>query len=99
MGPKIKTIDLFCGCGGMSYGLETTGINIVASVDIWDKAVNSYNSNYDYKAVCKDLTQYAPEQMANDFKIPRGSIDLIVGGAPCQGFSMAGRRNKNGPRT
>lgn len=82
----------------MSHGLERAGINIVASVDIWDKAVDSYNSNYDHIAICKDLTKYDPAQIENDFTIRPNSIDLVAGGPPCQGFSMAGRRDKNDPR-
>jgi len=41
----MNAIDLFCGCGGMSRGLVDAGINIVAGIDIWDKAVNNYNKN------------------------------------------------------
>ena len=39
---KLNVLDLFCGCGGMSKGLEQSGLNIVAGIDIWDKAIESY---------------------------------------------------------
>ena len=43
---KLNVIDLFCGCGGMSKGLSDAGLNIIAGIDSWDKAVESYNKNY-----------------------------------------------------
>ena len=46
----------------------------------------------------KDLTQYTPNEFEEDSNIYRGDIDLLVGGPPCQGFSLAGRRDKNDPR-
>ena len=44
----INAIDLFCGCGGMSYGLTNAGINIIAGIDVWDVAINSYKKNLDH---------------------------------------------------
>ena len=58
----LNVIDLFCGCGGMSKGLTDAGLNIVAGIDIWDKAVVSYNKNFEHKAYCEDLTQLSPEK-------------------------------------
>ena len=48
---KLNVIDLFCGCGGMSKGLTDAGLNVIAGIDIWDKAVESYNKNYHHKAI------------------------------------------------
>lgn len=39
----LNVIDLFCGCGGMSKGLSDAGLHIIAGIDIWDVAINSYN--------------------------------------------------------
>ena len=45
--PKsINIIDLFCGCGGMSKGLTDAGLNIIAGIDIWDKAINNYKKKF-----------------------------------------------------
>ena len=52
----LNVIDLFCGCGGMSKGLTDAGLNIIAGIDIWDKAIQSYNKNFEHKAYCEDLT-------------------------------------------
>jgi DNA (cytosine-5)-methyltransferase 1 len=46
----MNVIDLFSGCGGMSKGLTDAGLHIIAGIDIWDKAVESYNHNFEHKA-------------------------------------------------
>jgi DNA (cytosine-5)-methyltransferase 1 len=80
---SLNVIDLFCGCGGMSKGLTDAGLNIIAGIDIWDKAVESYNKNFDHKAYCEDLTQLPPEKF-NDLYNPKNkNIDVLVGGPPC----------------
>ncbi len=94
----LNVIDLFCGCGGMSKGLTDSGLNIIAGIDIWDKAVENYNKNFKHKAYCEDLTILTPEKFDNLYNNDKKTIDLIVGGPPCQSFSMAGRRDKNDPR-
>lgn len=80
---NINVLDLFCGCGGMSKGLEDAGLNIVAGLDIWDKAINSYKKNFSHLSVCEDINKLSPEIFESKYNIKRGSIDLIVGGPPC----------------
>ena len=41
----LNVIDLFCGCGGMSKGLVDSGLNVIAGIDIWDRAIESYNKH------------------------------------------------------
>ena len=93
---KINVLDLFCGCGGMSKGLEDAGFNIIAGIDVWDKAIESYKKNFKHLAICEDLTNLSPQELSIKYNIK--NIDLIVGGPPCQGFSMAGKRDKKDPR-
>jgi DNA (cytosine-5)-methyltransferase 1 len=95
---KINVLDLFCGCGGMSKGLTDAGLNIIAGIDIWDKAINSYKNNFDHQAICKDLTELSPEKFNELYNKKNNNIDLIVGGPPCQGFSIAGKRDTKDPR-
>jgi DNA (cytosine-5)-methyltransferase 1 len=94
----LNVIDLFCGCGGMSKGLTDAGFNIIAGIDIWDKAVESYNKNFEHKAYCQDLTKLPPEKFNELYNKENKSIDILVGGPPCQSFSIAGKRDKNDPR-
>ncbi len=94
----LNVIDLFCGCGGMSKGLTDAGLNVIAGIDIWDKAVESYNKNYHHKAYCADLTQMPPEKFNELYNKENKNVDILVGGPPCQSFSIAGKRDKNDPR-
>jgi len=94
----LNVIDLFCGCGGMSKGLTDAGLNVIAGIDIWDTAVESYNKNHHHKAYCADLTQLPPEKFNELYNKENKNIDILVGGPPCQSFSIAGKRDKNDPR-
>jgi DNA (cytosine-5)-methyltransferase 1 len=95
---KINVIDLFCGCGGMSKGLSDAGLHIIAGIDIWDKAILSYKKNFDHHAICEDLTKLPPEKWNELYNTKNETIDFIVGGPPCQGFSIAGKRDIKDPR-
>ena len=95
---SLRVLDLFCGCGGMSKGLEDAGLNIMAGLDIWDKAIDSYTQNFDHLSVCEDISKLSPDIFDTKYKIGKDNIDLIVGGPPCQGFSIAGKRDKKDPR-
>jgi DNA (cytosine-5)-methyltransferase 1 len=94
----LNVIDLFCGCGGMSKGIEDAGCNIIAGIDIWDKAIDSYKQNFNHIAICKDLKILPPEEFQKIYNTEDKKIDLIVGGPPCQSYSIAGKRDKKDPR-
>jgi DNA (cytosine-5)-methyltransferase 1 len=87
---KMKTVDLFCGCGGLSLGFQNTGFDIVAAYDNWKPAVDVYRVNFKHPIYEQDL---AGEQTQEDIK--NLSPDIIIGGPPCQDFSSAGHRNVN----
>jgi len=93
---KIRVLDLFCGCGGFTKGLEDAGLNVIAGIDHWNPAVESYKKNFNHICLEKDLTTYTPEEFSEETGIK--DIDLLVGGPPCQGFSLAGKRDKKDPR-
>ena len=85
---KYNVLDLFCGCGGMSWGLAKKGFNIVAGFDIWDIALQTYQHNHkNAKAVNLDLTDAVPSEVLKNIGVEPSSIDVIIGGPPCQGFS------------
>lgn len=88
MSKKLKFIDVFSGCGGLSYGLEMAGLECLAAIDFNAIAIETFNLNHKYKVgLQRDLTQFEPKELAQTMGI--NEIDLVVGGPPCQGFSTA----------
>ena len=100
MKDKIKFIDLFCGCGGITEGLIKYNFELIAGIDNEKPMIETYNYNFNKKGIWKDLTQYSPNDLRSTLNIDRKSVDVIVGGPPCQGFSLANMwdKVKNDPR-
>jgi DNA (cytosine-5)-methyltransferase 1 len=97
---RLTCIDLFCGCGGFSLGLERSGFTVLGAVDFNKEAIGVFRKNFPHvpHVMEQDLTLFPPHQMA---KLINGNeLDLIVGGPPCQGFSTVRQRDgaNNGPR-
>jgi DNA (cytosine-5)-methyltransferase 1 len=110
----LTCLDLFCGCGGFTLGMQRAGYRVLAAVDFNEQAVDSLEANLGENnaagltpvdhALRRDLTKFAPETMASLIGTDR--VDVIVGGPPCQGFSTArqvdganhGSRLKEDPR-
>jgi DNA-cytosine methyltransferase len=93
---KITVVDLFCGCGGLTTGLVDAGLDVLAGIDKWNIAIDTYNANQCHIGYTKDLTKFSPQEFTKLTTIK--SFDLLVGGPPCQGFSNAGKRDQNDPR-
>ena len=84
-------IDLFCGCGGMSLGFEQAGYKILLGIDNWQDSLNTFQYNHHgSQTLCADLMSLTPSEVKN--KIRGKAVDVIIGGPPCQGFSVAGKR-------
>lgn len=88
---SLKFADLFCGVGGFTQGLQQAGLECVLGVDFNDFALSAYSSNFNHPSLLLDLS--IPEnQKAVSALIRQEGADLIVGGPPCQGFSIFGNR-------
>ena len=86
---EINYIDLFSGAGGMSLGLDQAGFNNIFSVDIEPSFCETYKTNFPkHNLIQKDISKLSNEEIKA--LIGNQIIDVIVGGPPCQGFSMAG---------
>jgi len=88
----MRTIDLFSGCGGMSLGFENSGYQILAAFDNWLPAIEVYKRNLQHDIFELDLSDVA----ASVLKIEPLKPDLIIGGPPCQEFSISGKRSEGG---
>jgi len=86
MNSKPAFIDLFCGCGGFTLGMERAGFRCLAAVDFNAEAVDTLRRNLTHiKYVLeRDLTLFSPAELAAMIGV--NSVDVIVGGPPCQGF-------------
>jgi DNA (cytosine-5)-methyltransferase 1 len=82
----IKTIDLFCGAGGSSYGARNSGAKIIAGFDIWSSAITAYKANFPEAHVYHDdLRKLIPEKIKEEI----GDIDLILASPECTNHSVA----------
>lgn len=94
---KFNAIDLFCGAGGLSSGFFKAGINILLGVDSNEKAIETFKINHkeakSYSDDIRNLTLGKLKRLCEKKK-----IHLVIGGPPCQGFSMAGKRKPSDPR-
>lgn len=97
---KLRVLDLYSGCGGLSLGFELTGAyDVIAGLDKFEWAVESFHANHPaanraFKKVL-DIGALSPSSVRDELG---GSPDVIVGGPPCQGFSKAGKRTGVDPR-
>lgn len=90
-GQSYNVIDLFCGCGGFSLGFERAGFNVLLGIDVWNDALKTFKHNHKNSDTLQaDLSTLSPERILPLLKNQK--IDVIIGGPPCQGFSVAGKR-------
>lgn len=86
---NVSAVDLFCGSGGLTYGLEQAGIPVAAGVDVDPDCKYPYEANTNARFVQSDLEQLArhnPEAVASLFDF-RPDVKILAGCAPCQPFS------------
>jgi len=82
-------IDLFCGAGGFSKGLELAGLNCIGGIDNIEKTVETHAFNHkNSTSICRDIRDVPPEEFAKI--IGTRKIDVIIGGPPCPTFSTIG---------
>ena len=81
-------IDLFCGCGGMSWGLYQAGFKILAGIDNWNRALQTFRHNHpETSTVEADIANLNPQSVMDSLDLAPGDLDCLIGGPPCQGFS------------
>lgn len=91
MNKAYTFIDLFSGCGGLSLGFEMAGFESILAIDNWKDALTTYSYNRkNARVLCGDLSTLDPVKIKKEYNI--SDVDVIIGGPPCQGFSVAGKR-------
>ena len=85
---SIQAIDLFCGAGGLSYGLLSEGINVIAGVDIDACCKFPYEKNIGASFIEKSVSDISSNDLNHFWKEPSSQYTLLAGCAPCQTFSQ-----------
>ena len=94
---NIKAIDFFCGCGGMTYGLKLSGIDVFAGMDVDKSCKKSYEYNNQSKFIHQDISQTTTKEIKQLFEanINKKEYSLIAGCAPCQPYSSINNYKKD----
>ncbi|EGP4877017.1 DNA (cytosine-5-)-methyltransferase [Enterococcus faecium] len=86
----MNYVDLFSGAGGLSLGFEMAGFNNVFSVEYDKKIAESYKKNFPtHNLLVKDIQEITDDEIIT--LQHNQEVDVVIGGPPCQGFSLAGR--------
>lgn len=80
---KPNVVSLFSGAGGMDLGFIQSGYRVLWANDFQKDAVNTYQKNLGNHIVYENITKITKEQL------PKEPVDVVLGGFPCQGFSIA----------
>jgi DNA (cytosine-5)-methyltransferase 1 len=93
---KLNVVDFFCGAGGFSKGFEQAGFNIIAGIDLNENAIATFKQNHSGRGFVKDIKKLS----LNEFnaRTECSGVDVLIGGFPCQGFSILGKRSKKDSR-
>lgn len=86
----MRVVELFCGAGGMSFGLKKAGFKLVQAYDAWDAAVETYRENVGHHVWLHDLNDI----LGVGSMLAKLQPDMIAGGPPCQDYSLAGRQEE-----
>ncbi|MCL4547179.1 MAG: DNA cytosine methyltransferase [Bacteroidetes bacterium] len=89
----IAAVDIFCGVGGLTYGLNKSGIKVIAGYDIDEKCKYAYEKNNDSLFIQKNVQDITKEEILNLY--PSESAKVLVGCAPCQPFSTHTHKEKD----
>ncbi|BAY26414.1 C-5 cytosine-specific DNA methylase [Calothrix sp. NIES-2100] len=101
---KNLVVSLFCGIGGLDLGFESAGFEIAVAIDNNPKVLELYRMNFPNTLVlCRDIGDISAaeirEVIQNKYPDWDGEIAAVIGGPPCQGFSVAGKQDINDERS
>lgn len=96
---KASAIDLFCGIGGLSYGLKKAGITVLAGVDLDPSCEYAYEQNVQAEFVLMDISEVQGEEINAKYWSDDEQVKILAGCAPCQPFSTHSNKVKNKKQT
>lgn len=97
--PRPIAVDLFAGAGGMSLGFEQAGYDVVAAVEVDPIHAATHKRNFpNCEVICRSVSDLSGNDIRRLAGIGDANVDVVFGGAPCQGFSMIGQRALDDPR-
>ena len=92
-------VDLFAGAGGLSLGFEQAGFDVLAAVEYDPIHAATHEYNFPCCAtICRSVADIDGDYIRSNSEIGKRDVDVVFGGAPCQGFSMIGKRALDDPR-
>jgi len=95
---KAKALSFFAGCGGLCYGAKAAGIEIVGTNELVDDYKKVYSLNFEgCHFLPNDVRDISKKDVDSILK-KHGNVDIMIGGPPCQGFSLSGKRDVNDNR-
>lgn len=94
----FKVIDIFSGAGGLSLGLTWAGLDVICAVDNNEFAVKTYQKNFEHPILCEDMKNISKEKLYSKVNLKDEEVDVLVGGPPCQGFSIRRKGSDSDPR-
>ncbi len=83
---KYKYLEVCAGCGGLSYGLECAGLKGEVLIEMEKNCINTLKKNF------QNTTVLHQDMRKIDYSKYKDMIDIVVGGIPCQSYSIAGKR-------
>lgn len=91
-----RVLDLFCGAGGMSLGFRNAGCKIIGGIEFESWPAETHRLNFpecEFDFGAKDIREIEPSEVVlkSGIKLKKGDVDILIGGPPCQGFSIVGR--------
>jgi DNA (cytosine-5)-methyltransferase 1 len=99
MNGKPTVISIFAGCGGSSLGYKMAGFKELLAIDFDENCKKTFNSNFpNIPFWRKNIIEVKSKDILEFTKLDIGELDLLDGSPPCQGFSVAGKRNINDKR-
>ncbi len=84
----LLAADLFCGAGGLSLGFQQAGVKVGFANDINEDCATTYKANHDVAFLPGSIEHLTANQIFKSTSLKKGQIDVLIGGPPCQGFSI-----------